>query len=458
MGYMRQTYLLKTLAGGAVLALSAMAASADTDTLRTTTRYDLEYPVIAYSGPATENRIARLQRKLDSGEMKLEWEPKYGYLTSLLKALDIDTDTQALVFSRTSLQIEHISAHTPRAVYFNEDTYIGYVHNTPLIEVTAIDAQKGPVFYAFDNRREMQPMKMDREGGRCLSCHDTYSMMGGGVPRVMVMSAPVEDASDTRTFTSAEEVDDRTPIDQRWGGWYVTGRTGTQTHFGNLALREERAGERLRELQSTRLNLATVKDYFDTSTYPTVHSDVAALLVLEHQTSLQNLVTRVNYKVRTVLSRDGAATAATAAPAAMPRSWADINSGDQKRVRQMMEPLVRALFFQDAVPFKERIEGSGGFTQRFSKLGPRDRKGRGLHELDLNTRLMRYPLSYEIYSEQFEALPQYAKDYLNGRIVEVLQGKDTTGIAARIPAADRAAISEILIDTKPSLAALLQRR
>ncbi len=452
---MRHRNLLKMAAGAAVLAIGAMAARADTDTLRTTTRYDLEYPVIAYSGPATENRIARLQKKLDSGEMKLEWEPKFGYLTSLLKALEINTDTQALVFSRTSLQIEHISAHTPRAVYFNEDTYIGYVHDTPLIEVTAIDAQKGPVFYAFDNRREMQPMKIDREGGRCLSCHDTYSMMGGGVPRVMVMSAPVEDASDTRTFTSAEEVDDRTPIEQRWGGWYITGRTGTQTHFGNLALREERAGERLRELQATRLNLASVKAYFDTSTYPSEHSDVAALLVLEHQTSLQNFVTRVNYKVRTVLSRE---TDGAAVSSGMPRSWADINSGDQKRVRQMMEPLVRALFFQDAVPFTQRIEGSGGFTQRFSKLGPRDRKGRGLHELDLNTRLMRYPLSYEIYSEQFDALPQYAKDYLNGRIVEVLQGRDTTGISARIAAADRAAITEILIDTRPALAALLAKR
>ncbi len=450
---MRHRYLKKAAAGAAILALGAMSAQADTDTLRTTTRYDLEYPVIAYSGPATENRIARLQKKLDSGEMKLEWEPKYGYLISLLKALDIHTDTQSLVFSRTSLQIEYISARTPRAVYFNEDTYIGYVHNTPLIEVTAIDAQKGPVFYAFDNRREMLPMKIDREGGRCLSCHDTYSMMGGGVPRVMVMSAPVEDPSDTRTFTSAEEVDDRTPIEQRWGGWYVTGRTGTQTHFGNLALREERAGERLRELQATRLNLESVKAYFDTSTYPTEHSDVAALLVLEHQTSLQNFITRVNYKVRTVLSRE---SAVTAAPSGMPRTWADINPSDQKRVQQMMEPLVRALFFQDAVPFKERIEGSGGFTQRFAKLGPRDRKGRGLHELDLNTRLMRYPLSYGIYSEQFDGLPQYARDYLNARIVEVLQGRDTTGISARLSAADRTAISEILIDTRPSLAALLK--
>jgi hypothetical protein len=451
---MRNKYICTALAGAALLSLAVLPAAADTDSLRSSTRYDVEYPVIAYSGPATQNRIARLQRKLDSGEVKLEWEPKFGYLRALLKALEIDPDTQSLVFSRTSLQIEHISALTPRAVYFNDDTYVGYVQNTPLVEIAAIDAQRGAVFYAFDNRREMQPVKVEREGGRCLTCHDTYSMMGGGVPRVMVMSSPIEDPSDTRTFTSAEEVDDRTPIELRWGGWYITGSTGTQTHFGNAALREERAGERLRELQATRLNLASVKDYFDTSTYLTDKSDVVALLVMEHQTGLQNLLTRVQYKVRTVMSRTSDANAASPA---MPRTWNDIKSGDQKRVRQMMEPLVSALFFQQAAPFAHRVEGSSGFAQRFSRSGPRDRKGRSLYELDLQTRLQRYPLSYQIYSEQFDALPRYAQDYVNRRIVEVLQGRDTSGISARIPAADRAAIAEILIDTKPSLAALLRQ-
>jgi hypothetical protein len=449
---MRNQYKCKALAGLALLSIAVLPAAADTDSLRSSTRYDVEYPVIAYSGPATQNRIARLQQKLDSGELKLEWEPKFGYLRALLKALDIDADSQSLVFSRTSLQIEHISARTPRAVYFNDDTYVGYVQNTPLIEIAAIDAQRGAVFYGFDNRHEVLPKRVEREGGRCLTCHDTYSMMGGGVPRVMVMSSPIEDASDTRTFTSAEEVDDRTPIPLRWGGWYITGSTGTETHFGNAALREERGGDRLRELHATRLNLASIKDYFDTSTYLTDKSDVVALLVMEHQTALQNLMTRVHYKVRTVMSRPGDAGAASAAA---PRTWSDIKASDQKRVRQMIEPLVGALFFQGAAPFKSRIEGSSGFAQRFSQRGPRDRKGRGLYELDLDTRLQRYPLSFEIYSAQFDALPRYAQDYLNGRIVEVLQGRDTTGISARIAPADRAAITEILIDTKPALAALL---
>ncbi len=203
---------LKVLAAAALFGLAGMAAAADGDRLRTNVRYDQEYPVIAYSGPATHNRVWRLQQRLESGELKLVWDPRFGYLRSLLQALDINPDSQVLVFSRTSLQVEHIDAHTPRAVYFNDDTYIGYVQNSSLVEVTAIDSEKGPVFYAFDNQENGTPTHMEREGGRCLTCHDTFSMTGGGVPRVMVMSAPVDDKADIRTYTAADETDDRTPL------------------------------------------------------------------------------------------------------------------------------------------------------------------------------------------------------------------------------------------------------
>ena len=96
----------------------------------------------------------------------------------------------------------------------------------------------------------------------------------------------------------------------------------------------------------------------------------------------------------------------------------------------MIEPLVKALFFQGAATYEDRIEGSNGFAERVSKLGPKDSQGRSLRELDLDTRLLRYPLSYEIYSEQFDGLPEYALDYIYSRVVEMLQGRDTTGISA----------------------------
>lgn len=443
------------VAAGMLLALTG-AAHADTDRLiANAMRYDLEYPGIGYSGPARDNRIWRFQQKLNSGELKLQWEPHFGYLRSVLKALEIDPSSQIMVFSKTSLQTSVINEQTPRAIYFNDDTYVGFVLNTDLMEFASVDAKLGVVFFGMINRQDTAPV-MERDGGRCLTCHDTYSMMGGGVPRVMIMSAPVDDALDTRTFGSASEVDDRTPIAERWGGWYVSGwyqsgRNGPPvTHFGNLPLRTENPGrhsERLRELMPGRDNLGSVSAYYDTSLYLTDKSDVVALLVSEHQTFVQNLITRVLYKVSTIMSQGGSGPA--------PRAWADIEPRRQAALKQVSEPLVRALFFADAVPLTGQVITSSGYTERFAQRGPKDSEGRSLRDLKLEKRLFRHPLSYMVYTDSFNALPSFVREYIDARIVEVLLGRDQTGIAAKLAPEDRAAISQILADTLPRFAAPL---
>jgi hypothetical protein len=183
---MRNLIQIVILAVGSVIPRDVYA---DTDRLlASAVRYDQEYPLIDYSGPATLNRVWRLHEGLQRGEKKLEWEPQQGYLRSLLKELQIDVSSQVLVFSKTSLQTAYISDVTPRAIYFNDDTYVAYVQHSPLIEFVVVDAKMGPIFFGLDNRQESAP-KLEREGGRCLTCHDTYSMMGGGVPRVLAMSS-----------------------------------------------------------------------------------------------------------------------------------------------------------------------------------------------------------------------------------------------------------------------------
>lgn len=448
---------------GKVLMLAALAmlgsgldrtAEAATDRLvGQTTRYDQEYPAIDYSGPARDNRVWRLQQKLDSGQVKLQWEPRWGYLRSLLRALEIDLSSQTLVFSKTSLQIAHISEQTPRAIYFNDDTYVGYVQGSDLIELAAVDAKVGAVFFGIRNNRDGAPL-FEREGGRCLTCHDTYSMMGGGVPRVMVMTAPVDDPSDRRTFDSATEVDDRTAISERWGGWYLSGwylsgGKGTAAHFGNLPLRAGSGvdqGARLRELRTTRDNRGNLAGYFDTTAYLTDKSDVVALLVLEHQTLVQNLITRVLYKVHNVVPAE---------PTAASRSWKQLEPRQQTALKTVIEPLVRALFFADAAPLTGQVVTSSGFTDRFALRGPRDGMDRGLRDLALDDRLFQHRLSYMIYTESFNALPAYARDYVDARIIEVLQGRDRTGISERLGAEERAAILQILAATLPRFGALI---
>jgi hypothetical protein len=440
---------------GILLALAGVAR-ADTDRLiANAMRYDLEYPSVGYSGPAHDNRIWRFQQKLNSGELKLQWEPHFGYLRSVLKALEIDPSSQIMVFSKTSLQTSVINEQTPRAIYFNDDTYVGFVLNTDLMEFASVDAKVGIVFFGMINRQDTAPV-LERDGGRCLTCHDTYSMMGGGVPRVMIMSAPVDSQADTRTFGSASEVDDRTPIAERWGGWYLSGwyqpgrGAAPVTHFGNLPLRTEtlgHQGDRLRELIPGRDNLGSVSAYFDTSLYISDKSDVVALLVSEHQTFVQNLITRVLYKVSTIMSRGDGNPA--------PRSWADIEPRRQTALKQVSEPLIRALFLTDAVPLAGQVITSSGFSERFAQRGPKDSEGRSLRELKLEKRLFRYPLSYMIYTESFNTLQPFVREYIDARIVEVLQGRDQTGISAKLTDEERASISQILADTAPRFAAPL---
>src|SRR3954470_5508239 len=134
----------------------------------TVQRYEAEYPQIGYSDKPTHNAFYRLQQRLDKGEVKLEWKAPRGYLDSVLKALNIDPSSQSLVFSKTSLQINWISEKTPRAIYFNDDTYVAWVDGAPTLELMGVDSEKGPVFYTLDNRNPTAVVRLERETLRCL--------------------------------------------------------------------------------------------------------------------------------------------------------------------------------------------------------------------------------------------------------------------------------------------------
>jgi hypothetical protein len=114
--------------------------------------------------------------------------------------------------------------------------------------------------------------------------------------------------------------------------------------------------------------------------------------------------------------------------------------------------VVDYLLFIDEAKLTDRVRGSTGFAERFSTVGPRDRKGRSLHELDLNRRLMKYPCSYLIYSAAFDALPPAAKDPIYKRMWQVLSGEERDArYRSALSLEDRRAIVEILRDTKKDL-------
>ena len=423
------------------------AAHAQTDVPQiTASRYDADYPSLGYSNRATHNAFARLQQRLDKGELQLKWRAERGYLDDLLAALKIDASSQVLVYSKTSLQIDGITAATPRAVYFNDEAYVGFVQGMPLMELAAFDDELGMVFYTLVNRLP-GAARIDREAARCLTCHDTYSMLGGGVPRVMVLSAVVESDYNPGTRETSEETSDQTPLRERWGGWFVSGQTGSQVHLGNLPISGEAKLTALSDAQ--RRNLQSLEGLLDTKPYISNKSDVVALMVLEHQTIMQNLMTRASIKLRTVLPRlEGGQ---------MPQSADTLSARGQTTLQALLEPLLRQMLFVDAVQFTQPIRGSAGFEQVFEARGPRDGQGRSLRQLDLQTALFRWPVSYFIYSTAFDSLPQLARNYLYGRLIQVLQGRDAKLTLDRYSAADRAATLELLQATKPEFAAYVAR-
>ncbi len=403
--------------------------------------YDREYPVMHYEGTPTHNAIARLQQRLQSGELKLAFAEPRGYLDSLLAALGIDPSSQALVYSKTSLQTGLISAATPRAIYFDTDTYVGYVQGSGNLELGTMDSELGQVFYILPNRRSGAP-QLQRQTFTCLACHDTYELSGGGVPRFLLMSAYVNVRGEQLTHEDSILTTDETPLESRWGGWYVTGQTGKQVHVGNIQVHTVQELVRLDSVR--RGNIDTLDGLFNTAPYLTDKSDVVALLVLQHQVTVQNLLTRVNYEVREALAKGGNQPGA-------------LSTRTQGELRSFMDDLAKAMLFGDAAPYTDAIRGNSGFDAWFQKQGPTDPLGRSLRQLDLQTRLFRYPLSYLVYTPAFDALPDYARDYVYGRFAAVLQGRDQSDTYAFMSDSVRHDTLQILTATKPSFAQYLAR-
>ena len=399
-------------------------------------RYDTEYPPIGYSGVAKDNAIARLQARLDKGELRLEFRPGHGYLESLLAALGIDASSQTLVYSKTSIQTALIQAATPRAIYFNEDTYVSWIPGSDEMELGSMDSSLGQVFYTFNNR-EGVAAHFQRGLLDCLSCHDSLSYSGGGVPRFLLMSVYVDTHGQPLTHEGSILTTDRTELRYRWGGWYVTGQHGSQLHLGNMQVHNV---QELVQLESLRRgNLDNLDALFDTKPYLTDKSDIVALLVLLHQVTVQDLITEVNFDVRTALAKAGKGK---------------LPAQTQQELKEDMDALIGAMFFVDAAGYSSRISGSSGFDKWFQTQGPRDSRGRSLRELDLTTRLFRYPLSYLVYSAAFDALPDFAKQYIYTRFAQILSGRDQTKTFANLSAADRKDLLEILTATLPAFAAV----
>jgi hypothetical protein len=383
---------------------------------------------ILYSMTPTTDAVAALNAKLQSGTTSLTFDPSNGYLRSVLQALQVPVESQALVFSETSFQASLINVRNPRAVYFADTVSVGWVRGGKILEVAAQDPAQGVIFYELTQTESRSPRFV--RNNNCLACHLSWETLG--VPGLTIQSVyPLpDDISYANGYTTVHG----SPLEQRWGGWFVTGDHGGAKHMGNVTVMPKDKG-RLTLANPTRA-LASVEGLFDLKGYPTPYSDVVAQLVLAHQTNMTNLITRTGWEARLLGAKPSVDASA--------------------RVTEAARDLVDYLLFVDEAPLVGPVKGGSGFTERFAKDGPRDKQGRSLRDFELRRRLFRYPCSYMIYTPAFDGMPALAREAVYARMWEVLSGREKQPRYRALSLADRRAIVEILRETKPGLPAYFQ--
>ncbi len=373
--------------------------------------------------------VTRLDRQLERGEVSLDYRQGSGYLQSVLDRLDLQVDSQVLVFSKTSFQHQLISPQAPRAVFFNDRVAAGSVQGGEVLEFMSLDPAQGFIFYTLGARQSDAP-RFTQRGVECLFCH----LPGNHGAAGLVVASVIPDAQGAPFFTGSffATTDQRTPFEDRWGGWYVTGTHGSQTHMGNaVAPDSDRPGDLD---QSANGNVTTLTGRFDATNYLTSTSDIVALMTLEHQAGVTNRILGLSRQYE--------------------RSQ---RSGETDKVARALDEgiddLVGHMLFVDEAPLREPVAGVSTFTKTFPNRGPRDSHGRSLRDFDLRTRLFRYPLSYMIYSEVFDGMPARLRERVYRRLHDVLTGTDSRDTFAGLSAGNRRAVLEILLETKKSLPA-----
>jgi hypothetical protein len=380
-----------------------------------------EHPAIQYAARATRDRVAKLNRALDEATVTLTYDHRNGYLGSILEALDVTADSQLLVFSKTGVQRDATSPYNPRALYFDDSVVVGFIPGARYLELAAHDPEQGVVFYTIDQTASAKPELTRRTN--CLVCHVSASTLE--VPGLLNRSVFTRSDGSVLPQLGSNDVNHRTPLLQRWGGMYVSGNylvtpyAGRKEHNGNVTVTGDPPDA---ASTSNEARIQWSNSTPESRGYPSAESDIASMMLFDHQVHAINLLTRLNWESRV----DG--------------PW-----------RELANELADYFLFVGEEPPPARLAPRPGFAAHFTATGPRDRQGRSLRELDLETRLLRYPCSYMIYTEAFASLPRRAKDAVYRRMWAVLSGGDTAPRYAHLTPADRRAILEILRDTKSDL-------
>lgn len=376
-----------------------------------------------------DDPVSRLNQRLDAGQASLEFESNWGYLRSLLEELDVPLSSQLLVFSKTSAQFRWINPRNPRAIYFNDDTYVGWVPGAPLLEISTAVPGGTAAFYTLRQQPSGRP-RLLRDHGSCLQCHQSRRTLG--VPGHLTRSVfPARDGLPHFRHGTVD-TDHTTSVSERWGGWYVTGSIPL-AHRGNAVGPDDSFSEFAAGLLGR-----PYERFFEPARYPTPHSDVVAHLVLAHQTRVHNAIARAGHGARAAMAYRAEMASLFGDPSA------SLLASVKRRIERPAELLLRDLLLAGEARLRGPIRGDSGFAEEFQSRASRDGSGPSLRELELESRLLRHSCSYLIRSPTFIALPERVRRYVSRRIAEILDGTDESGDFGHIGAAQRTSLRAVL--------------
>ena len=413
---------------------------------------------INYRSEDLSDPVAVLEKQIEQGKVSLTYDQDHGYLRSVLDLLDVPVDSQTLVFSKTSFQYPKITPDHPRALYYNDDVYVGSVHQGNAIEIVSFDPRQGAIFYLLDEPKAEQPA-FQRAELDCTQCHIAAGTRG--VPGVLLRSVFATPTGTLTPRAASYITDQESPLKLRWGGWYLSGPLA-KASMGNAVAAPQPAADPASPAAAPGAapQLSPLDQPFDASAYLNPGSDQVALLVLTHQAQMHNLITLTNYQTRLALYALAKNTTAAPVQVAFTGDGSSLDALPDATRRQIQKPadqLLRYLLFANETPLgglnaRQQI-ASSPFAREFAARGVRDAQGRSLRDFDLHDRIFKYPCSYLIYNTAFDTLPEPAKGYIYHRLLQILIGQDQSPDFANLSAKDREAILSILIETKPGLPA-----
>lgn len=407
-----------------------------------------ELPPFSYSATQPRDAISRLQARMATGDLKLAGTDR-DIVRALMRELGIPVESQVVVFSKTSFQRQIINPDHPRAIYFSDDCYVGWVPGG-LVEITSWDPLLGPIFYSLDPAaaRTNAARAFVRDND-CLRCHGGAFVRG--IPGVFVRSLFTDANGEPLLRHGSEVVDFRTPFTNRWGGWYVTGKHGSALHRGNVIAREKN-DELVVDLKRGA-NVQDLAGHFETTRYLTNTSDIVALLVLEHQTAMQNTITRAALNCRRMLDYQRNLQRELKEAVTAEIKYDSVRSVFDSSAKELVDDLL----FQGEAELPAGLHGSPGFQSAFAGGARRTKEGSSLKELSLAGHLFKNRCSYQIYSAAFLALPAQLKQRVYERLARILTAETPEPRFAYLPADERRRITAILRETHSELTAVLGR-